>query len=151
MQRVDLRIDQRTRLLEVSNRRLAVAVPVLENGEHGVCSRFTGTPLQDPIEQRHGAAAAGFIVKLSGALERRHVVQSIFNARWNDCSASLAFAHACERDALQRPELWIVRRLPQCRSAVLDGLLEVPGAEGGRDRIDLVDPVVAAQANRQHG
>ena len=116
-----------------------------------MCSRFPGTPLQDPIQQRHGAAAAGFIVKLSGALERSHVVRVDLQRALERLQRLAPFAHACERDALQRPELWIVRRLPQCRSAVLDGLLEVPGAEGGRDRIDLVDPGVAAQANRQHG
>ena len=136
VQRVELRIDQRTRLLEVSDRRLAVAVPVLQHGEHRVRSRIVGTQSQDPIQQRHGARGCRLRSEVERRPRGRRVVRVDLQRALERLQRLGPFAHARERDALAAS-----RAADRSASAAVPigcarRLREVPGAQRRRDRID---------------
>ena len=54
VQGIELRLDQRAGLLEMRDGGSAIALAVLQHGEHRVRRPIVGTQAQDPIEQRHG-------------------------------------------------------------------------------------------------
>ena len=51
VQRVELRVEERAGLLEVADRRLALAVAVLEDGKHRVGGRIVGAQLEQMAER----------------------------------------------------------------------------------------------------
>ena len=136
VQRVELRRDERIRLVKMLDRGSAIAFSVLQHREHRVRRRIVRTQTQDSIEQWHGGSAARFVLRLRGAFESREIVGVDLQRALKGLEPLGPLADARERHAVERPELRIVRRLLERRSTALDRLRKVPRAQGRGDCVD---------------
>jgi hypothetical protein len=135
---VQLRVDHRTGSLEMADGVLAVPLSVLEDGEHGVTRRIAGTLLKESLEEGHGTPAAGLIVQLRRAFEGRLVIWRELQRPSKGLQCFAVLAHARQRDALQRPQLRVLRIGSQSRTAAFDGCWKVPGTQRRHDGLDVL-------------
>ena len=101
---IELRLDHRAGLGEMRHGALTVAFAVVQHREHRMRRRVVGALAQDPLEQRHGAPAAGLVVRLAGALERREIVRIDGQGALEGPERLGAPAQARERQAVEGPE-----------------------------------------------
>ena len=138
MQRVELGIQELAGVFEMSDGRLAIAVAVLQHRQHGVARRIVRTQVQQTMEQRYRGATAGLIMQLGGAFQRGDVLRGDFQRMFERRQRVTDIALPGEGDALQGPELRVVRRRRQGGSSQRHRRVEISRTQGGTDGFDLI-------------